>query len=250
MSCDAGIGNIPSKGGEWKLIPPGGWGRGGYLTVADAGHGKLLPNSVVGGCLGGHVFVGVILNNTAADWSIQNRSTAPPCVMLALNPNNKDHWIYTHPPFTGQTMDGGKTYESLNHSDIFHCGIDRKGALYTAAMGGAFVSHDCGPGPNMKRPCTWQGYYDKRVARRNGRVSVRGAHDYQRINLDFGGTVGFVSDQGLFIVNSTNSSWLELIKANGNLSNNIALKAAISKGGGRNTSKKCDAWNGVCPNFS
>lgn len=230
-SCDTGIGNIPSSGGEWNIIPPGGWGRGGYLTVSDAGNGKLLDNSVVGGCLGGHVFVGTIINNTAADWSTVN-GTDKPCVMLALNPNDKDHFIYTHPPMTYQSMDGGLTHESLNHSNIFHCGIDRQGALYTAAMGGAFVSHDCGPGPNMKRPCSWQAYYDNRTARRTGQVRVRGAHDYQRINLDFGGSVGFVSDQGLFVVDYDNSSELELISANGNLSNNIALKAAISKGGG------------------
>ena len=45
-SCDGGIGNIPTKGGVWSIIPPGGWGRGGYLTVSDAGNGQLLPNSV------------------------------------------------------------------------------------------------------------------------------------------------------------------------------------------------------------
>ena len=100
-------------------------------------------------------------------------------------------------------------------------------------MGGAYVSHDCGPGPNMKRPCSWQAYYDKRTARRPpNAVRVRVPHDYQRICLDFGGSVGHVSDQGLFIVNYTNSSSLELIKANGDMSNNIALKAAISKGKG------------------
>jgi len=33
---------------------------------------------------------------------------------------------------------------SLNHSNIFHCGIDRKGWYYTAAMGGAFFSDDQG----------------------------------------------------------------------------------------------------------
>lgn len=55
-------------------------------------------------------------------------------------------------------MDGGQTFENLNHSNIFHCGIDRRGNLYTAAMGGAYVSRDCGPGPNMKRPCSWQAF--------------------------------------------------------------------------------------------
>jgi len=232
-SCDCGIANHPIAGGDWNCIGPGGWGRGGYLTVSDAdAHGALLKNSVLGGCLGGQVFVGTILNATHADWTTVN-GTGRPCVMLAMNPNNKDHFIYTKPPMTYQSMDGGLTYESLNHSNIFHAGIDRKGALYTAAMGGAFVSHDCGPGPNMNRPCHWEAYYDNRTARRPPHgIRVRGAHDYQRICLDFAGTVAHVSDQGLFIVDYTNSSELELIKANGDLSNNIALKAAISKGKG------------------
>lgn len=222
-SCDIGIINIPVKGGEWNVIPPGGWGRAGYLTVSDS----LENTSVLGGCLGGHVFIGTVINTTAANWT---SFTDRPCTMLALNPNNKDHFIYTKPPLTYQSTDGGKTYESLNHSNIFHCGIDRVGNLYTAAMGGAFISRDCGPGPNMKRPCSWQGLYDKRVQRRTNRTTVRGAHDYQRISLDFGGSVSFSSDQGLFI--KTKDDNLELIKANGNLSNNIALKASISEGDG------------------
>ena len=159
------------------------------------------------------VFVGTIVNTTAIDWTTVN-GTGRPCTMLAMDPNNADHFIYTKPPMTYQSMDGGKTYESLNHSNIFHAGIDRKGALMTAAMGGAFVSHDCGPGPNMKRPCSWQTYFDNRTARRPPHaVRIRAPHDYQRICLDFGGTVAHVSDQGLFIVNYTNSSELELIKS-------------------------------------
>ena len=43
--------------------------------------------------------------------------------------------------------------------------------------------------------------------------------------------MAFTSDQGLFIKPS-NASSLELIKANGNMSNNIALKAAVSAGDG------------------
>ena len=54
-----------------------------------------------------------------------------PVARLSLNPNNKDHFIYTKPPMTYQSMDGGKSYESLNHSGIFHSGIDRQGNLYT-----------------------------------------------------------------------------------------------------------------------
>jgi len=223
-SCDVGIANVPVGGGEWSVIPPGGWGHAGYLTVSDS----RGANAVLGGCLGGHVFVGDVINTTAANWtSFPDR----PCTMLALNPNDANHFIYTKPPLTYQSMDGGQTYESLNHSNIFHCGIDRKGNLYTAAMGGAFVSRDCGPGPNMKRPCSWQAYFDDRVQRRTNNSMVRVAHDYQRISLDFGGTVSFSSDQGLFIVPPTGTA-LELIKANGNLSNNIALKAAISEGDG------------------
>ena len=97
-------------------------------------------------------------------------------------------------------------------------------------MEGAFVSRDCGPGPNMARPCHWIDTYDNRTQRRTGNSMIRGAHDYQRISMDFGGTVSFPSDQGLFIMPTDGS--VELIKANGNMSNNIALKAAISKGDG------------------
>ena len=217
--------------GEWNLIPPGGWGRAGYLTLADA-PASMTPkgsegSSVLGSCLGGHVWLGTVINATSANWtSLPDR----PCTMLALNPNNADHILYTHPPMTYQTINGGQTWESLNHSGIFHCGIDRRGNLFTAAMEGAFVSRDCGPGPNMARPCHWIGTFDNRTQRRTGRSMVRGAHDYQRISMDFAGTVAFPSDQGLFIMPTDGS--VELIKANGNLSNNIALKASISKGDG------------------
>ena len=49
--------------------------------------------------------------------------------------NNHLSWLFRY-----QTMDGGKSWESLNHSGIFHAGIDRRGNLFTAAMEGAFVS--------------------------------------------------------------------------------------------------------------
>ena len=51
----------------------------------------------------------------------------------------------------------------------------------------------------MKRPCHWLGTYDNRTQRRTGRSMIRGAHDYQRIPLDFGGGVSVVSDQGMLI---------------------------------------------------
>ena len=127
---------------------PGGWGRGGYLSLSEGVPGT----SVLGGCLGGHVFVGTVVNTTHTDWNQTNATR--PCVMLALNPNNADHWIYTHPPMTYQTVDGGKSYESLNHSGIFHCGIDRVGNLYTAAMEGFSISRDCGPGKREGALCS------------------------------------------------------------------------------------------------
>ena len=70
---DCGIANHPVAGGDWNCIGPGGWGRAGYLTISDAdGKGAMLKNSVLGGCLGGHVWVGTIINTTAADWTTVN----------------------------------------------------------------------------------------------------------------------------------------------------------------------------------
>ena len=72
--CDAGIANYAVKTGEWRLIPPGGWGRAGYLTQSDAG-----PNTVLGGCLDGVVTIGEVTSPTTADWtSFKER----PCTML------------------------------------------------------------------------------------------------------------------------------------------------------------------------
>ena len=35
-SCDIGVANVPIGGtGEWSVIPPGGWGHAGYLTLSD-----------------------------------------------------------------------------------------------------------------------------------------------------------------------------------------------------------------------
>ena len=47
-SCDVGVINRPTAGGEWSVIPPGGWGQAGYLTVSDS----LKTTSVLGGCVG------------------------------------------------------------------------------------------------------------------------------------------------------------------------------------------------------
>ena len=222
-------------------------------------------------CLGGHVFIGTIINATAVDWTTVN-GTGRPCTMLAMNPNNagasqhgmhnmdypptrrpesprfcgalRAPWAANGPDHLGlcapvrslhlhQTpddvpVDGRRPnlrepqpqvlprptaatpvenpYRSCKltrvciHSNIFHAGIDRHGALYTAAMGGAFVSHDCGPGLSMRRPCHWEAvshdlqlqplsrtpaaavssqllrgrlqYYDNRTQRRTGRSNM------------------------------------------------------------------------------
>ena len=59
---------------------------------------------------------------------------------------------------------------------------------------------------------------------------IRGAHDYQRICLDFGGGVAHVSDQGLFIV-PRNSSKLELIKVCRCIASFISLLLVVSSVG-------------------
>ena len=45
--------------------------------------------------------------------------------MLALDPKDALHFLYTHPPTTYRSLDGGKTRQSCNHSNIFHAGIDQ-----------------------------------------------------------------------------------------------------------------------------
>jgi hypothetical protein len=220
--CSAGIANAPAtRGGAWNVIPAAGLART-YLSVSGGnGDGTRKANSVVGACMGEVVF-GSIINATSAEWRFLGKEW--PCVMLALDPNDAQHFLYTHPPTTYRSLDGGKTRLSCNHSNVFHAGIDQHGVYYTAAMGGAFRSQD--------RGASWQAFYDVRVARRTNVSRTRVPHDYQRIALDFGGSVAFPSDQGLFIVNG--SSDLKLISANGNLSNNIAMQVAVSAGEGPN----------------
>ena len=150
--CSTGVANVPradgrSALGEWRVIPPGGVQKT-YISVADVQSNGDASNSVLGACVG-HLWIGVIVNRTYANWTV---FPDRPCVMAALNPNNASHFIYTHPPITYQSLDGGATFENLNHSNIFHCGIDRRGWLYTAAMGGAFFAEPCGGGARG-RPC-------------------------------------------------------------------------------------------------
>ena len=77
---------------------------------------------------------------------------------------------------------------------------------------------------------TWLAYFGRRVHRLTNQTVDRIPHDYQRISLDFAGGVAFPSDQGLFIKPPGTATML--IAANGDMNNNIAIKAAISKGDG------------------
>ena len=222
LSCSVGVVNVEIVGDGTAALGDGGVGGPwsvisaripSYLSVTD---GNATHNTKLGACMG-VVALGTIINATTANWTMLPDW---PCTMLALHPTREDEFIYTHPPLTYRTLDGGKTKVSLNHSNIFHCGIDRKGWYYTAAMGGAFFSDDQGH--------SWAAYYDNRTARRNNVSRVRVPHDYQRIPLpDFGAAgVAFVSDQGLYIKPEGNAT--QLISANGNMSNNIAMQALPS----------------------
>ena len=114
-------------------------------------------------------------------------------------------------------------------------------------MSGAFRNRICGPGPNMTRPCpssSWEAYNLRRIGRLTNQTHDRVAHDYQRIlaGQGFAGGVAFVSDQGLFVApprNPTRPPYggvpgdsLQLVSADGDMSNNIALSVAVSEGDG------------------
>ena len=124
------------------------------------------------------VVFGTIINATAAEWRFLGKGW--PCVMLALDPKDALHFIYTHPPTTYRSLDGGKTRLSCNHSNIFHAGIDQHGTYYTAAMGGAFRSVD--------RGASWQAFYDVRVARRTNASRVRVPRRVETVVLGGGAT--------------------------------------------------------------
>ena len=51
-----------------------------------------------------------------AEW---NSFPSRRCSMVALDPNDADHFIYTKPPTTYQSKDGGRTFESL-HLSLIH----------------------------------------------------------------------------------------------------------------------------------
>ena len=230
--CEGGVANRPAAGGNWSLIksPPGvaAW-RSNYLSVSDA----LGSTSVVAGCLwpdhvSGVVTIGTLLNTTHANWTLHKKMHG--CTTLAIDPNdhnrllvnNNSNGLHAYECLVNKSAYGGLSCHYLGHRGLWHTAIDRKGWYYSAAEQGAFRSMDRGK--------TWQPYFVRRVQRRTNRTVDRVPHDYQRIQLDFAGTVSFPSDQGLFIKNMSNLTSLQLYSANGDMNNNIAIKVAVAKG--------------------
>lgn len=245
VGANGGLGNVPLVPNAplvnltWNLIrsPPGSsaW-RTNVVSVADFRNGKPLDNSVVAGCVwnGGHgvVHIATVINETAADWNVQ---LDQPCQAMALDPNDADHMIVNNASNGAhiyESADGGKTYHTcLNQRGAVMVAIDRRGWFYGASEGGAFVNRG---GVNGTRgDCVngkWEQYFVRRIWRRTNRIVDRGAHDYQRINIDFAGGVSFGSDQGMFVQNWTNRSELQLYSANGDVNNNIIMHPAIAEG--------------------
>ncbi len=133
---------------------------------------------------------------------------------------------------TWESLDGGKTHHNLNNHFPYHVAIDRRGWFYCGAEHGARRSKDGGK--------TWQDFRMTTTQRGTTTNSSRIPQDYQRIPTDFAGGVALVSDQGLFI---TREDSLELTGACGNMSNNIAIAVAVSKGDGTNRYLVTTAWD-------
>jgi hypothetical protein len=98
----------------------------GYFSVSDSDP----LNSIVGSCLGGRPWVGTILNRTAANWTHRSQLDTRSCTMLALDPNNGNHFMYTQPPLVWNcnlTTNLSKSCVNLGGSGgSFHAGIDRQ----------------------------------------------------------------------------------------------------------------------------
>ena len=86
----------PAKGGNWSVIKaPVGLALTRFISVAD-----VLPSSVIGVCLGGVAFITTITGPTTATW----KNTSLNCIEVAINPNNKDHFIYSNMSSLGKQI--------------------------------------------------------------------------------------------------------------------------------------------------
>jgi len=143
------------------------------------------------------------------------------CSNVAIDPTDRNHFLFSKGGEyrAYESKDGGKSIRKFENHDVgaFFVMIDSQGWFYTATQAGAFVSSNAG--------ASWDPYHVV-MHRRNGGVMDRVPHDYQRIVPDFRGTeVAIPSDQGLHIVNRSS---FNLMNANGDLRNAMALSAIIA----------------------
>lgn len=247
VGTNAGLGNVPLDATDptaplinktWSLIksPPGSatW-RTQPVKIADFdGKGKPLENSVIVGCLwiGGHgvIHILTIVNATSAKFEIQADQA---CQSMAIDPNDATHMIVNNASngaHVYESNDGGKTFHTcLDRRGAVMVAIDRRGDFYTGSEGGAFINRGGLCNVTKDKDAKWDITFVRRIARRNGVVKDRSAHDYQRINIDFAGSVAFGSDQGMFIRNSTNASENQLVNACGDINNNVIMHPAIAQ---------------------
>jgi hypothetical protein len=174
------------------------------MSISDVCKGPKCvgDNSVIGACIGGVPWVGPIVNRTYqaraelptrraqpadreadasrvarryANYTVFKNQTGG-CIMLAMDPNDADHLIYsTSPAPSYQTFDGGKSWGMIL-GGMWHTGIGRNGWLFQAAMSGAFVCKDATLAGNK---ANWSTYYSQRTARRTNQTRNRAPHDYQ-----------------------------------------------------------------------
>ena len=118
----------PGKGGNWSVIKaPVGLALTRFISVAD-----VLPSSVIGVCLGGVAFITTITGPTTATW----KNTSLNCIEVAINPNNKDHFIYSNMSSLGkqtwESLDGGATHHDLHNHFPWHVSARESVNLFAA----------------------------------------------------------------------------------------------------------------------
>lgn len=183
--------------------------------------------------------IGTVLNQTAMDWSFQ---LDQPCQSMAMDPNDANHMLVNNASNGAhiyESTDGGKTFHGcLNYRGAVMVAIDRTGWYYVGSEGGIYRNMNDG----HSTQCTtgkWEAYYDRRIARRPPHgVRDKVPHDFQGINIDFGGHPGgvaFGSDQGMFMKNIKNVTDLRFISGNGDMNNNIIMHPSIAMGEEPNT---------------